>query len=157
VAFKEALYKQRELALKHKSEADNLKTTRDAAVKAKNARLAQKRAQRAVAQEQAQARRHAKIANEHRGGAPGPVKQATVEDDLSWDQLEDQAEAQAENKASYIEAQATAKAEQKPKAKHGKPTARTARAMWDDGVDERLVGDAGLKSRWNKSLLSGGR
>jgi len=56
-----------------------------------------------------------------------------------------------------MEAKATAKAEKKPKAKHGEPTARTARAMWDDDVDERLVSDTEIKGWWNKSLLSGAR
>ena len=70
MAFKEALRKQRELALKYKSEADYLKTTKDAAIKAKDARLAEKRSQRAVAQEQAQARRQAMIAKERCSGVP---------------------------------------------------------------------------------------
>jgi hypothetical protein len=38
-----------------------------------------------------------------------------------------------------------------------KATARTATAIWDPALDERLVSNAEIEARWNKNLLSGGR
>lgn len=51
----------------------------------------------------------------------------------------------------------TGKAKAQGSAAGSKPTARTATPLWDDGIDERLVSHADIKSRWDKNLLSGGR
>lgn len=150
VAFHDALRSERANALKYNNEADMMKATKEATLKAKNERLAEKRALRAQAQAEAEARRQAKIAKKAR--AAGSSKQSDAgEEDLSWEQLED-LEAEAES------AKAKAKTLTKPsRPAQNLPTARTAQSTWVDGVDERLVSDAEIKGRWNRSLLSGGR
>ena len=135
-----------------------MKATKAATLKAKNGRLAGKRALRAQEEGTARALREAKRAQEARAAEPkvlrAPPRQASVEDDdVSWEQVEDQ----VEKEAKYQKAKAQVSAAAAKKAPQNKPTASTARDMWNDSIDERLVSDAEIKGRWDKSLLSGGR
>ena len=182
VAFREALRNERESALKAKHAADAREAAKQAKLKVKNERLAKQReAQTQVLQESHERkeveieRRSTQTAKRRQQTAIKNADLAAVSDStrreapLDWEQElerleaeEQQLEAEKERLEADPEYQQTKVANKTgpaiPKrSAQSKPTARTARPMWDNGLDQRLASDAEITGRWEKQLLSGGR
>ncbi|KAK5173548.1 secretory subunit [Saxophila tyrrhenica] len=179
IAFREALRSERERALKMKQADDEREAVKKAGLKAKKERLAGKREARVKAVELARVKREKEIARECRSqgkvqphhplakgdepskGSPTPKSEPLAD----WEQEEDRLEAEVEkekgaeqNDDGVASKPAKPPSPAKPKRPlQNQPTSRTARTAWQDSIDERLVPDAEITNRWNKSLLSGGR
>ena len=168
VAFREALRSEREKALKFKHAADARRAAKQANLEVKNERLAEQREARSQMLEQERekrekdteknreqtAQRLARTAEKNKEG-PQALRMNSNLPPLDWETEADRLEREAESQKAIA---AAIKKRNKPRRPlRDTPTAETARPMWEDSVDERLVCDAEIKGRWNKNLLSGGR
>ncbi|KAK5124315.1 hypothetical protein LTR85_002018 [Meristemomyces frigidus] len=170
-AFQEALRRERERALSAKQAADARHVAKQANVKARNERLAGKREARSQMLQREQEKRAKEIekrskqvaqslerTEERAGQGPEAPKRASDQSPLDWEQEEERLEAEAEQrKALTAQTKGQSRTSKPKRPLQNKPTEETARPMWDDAVDERLVSDAEIRGRWDKSLLSGGR
>lgn len=170
VSFQEALRSERQRALKAKHAADARKAAAQANIIAKNERLVERReayAQRLERERETKAKQIAKrckhltksleVSAEKNGEGAEALRDAAEQPLLDWEQEEDRLEADAEHKkAVAAKAKHGSSASKSERPARNTPTAATARPMWDNAVDERLVSGAEINGRWDKKLLSGG-
>jgi curved DNA-binding protein CbpA len=158
VAFREALRNAREKALQAKHGADRLKASKAANLKAKNERLAKERELRAHTLKEEQAKRQTEIAKEKRKFGKGGGAKASSKDLSDRKKMENDLEAKDASQSDESQKpQRLPSNSQLNRPLQNKATARTATAIWDPALDERLVSDAEIEARWNKNILSGGR
>lgn len=153
VAFREALRGERERALDIKHSVDARKVAKAETLKARDQGLAEKK------KEKLTRKLPDPRDDEKRGNKKASLPSSPRSPPLDWEEEENRLQAAETQQRKSPLPDPRQKGRRAPDMTHppqNKPTATSARPAWNAALDQRLVSDREIQSRWDKSLLSGG-